>query len=523
VIDITDPGNPTLAGSYNAVNKAYEVAVAGNRAFVADGFAGLKVMDITNPSSPTLVANFNTPGLASGISVSGETAFVADGDSGLRIFKVFNSEIDLANNIGQSVILSAAEDKILRLRLTVDPPLPWSAPGQPGIYWEYSVSGNDWNPVYTSLPEWFRVFQDGSDLRWRTTHTYGQLVGNPTVSNLTVDWLIDKPLIESITDIPNDQGRQVSLEWSRSAYDFDNGSTPILEYAVYRRIEGASSSKAQAALDVSLEGASPRVQAHAQAMLDSGWHYLATVPARTEDRYAVVVPTLGDSTALDGPFMSTFMVSALTNAPGVFYDSRPDSGYSVDDLAPGVPAGITSAYQADSVVLDWADSEEIDLQNYRIYRDVDPDFFLSPDNLVHEATASHWTDPVTDPWGYHYKVTAVDIAGNESGAGSPTGVSGARDGVLPTRTVLMGAVPNPFNPSTRLSFDLAAAGQARLRIYDTAGRLVATLVDERRGAGRHVVVWDGRDRAGRASAAGVYLYRLEAGNIVETKRMTLVK
>ena len=88
---------------------------------------------------------------------------------------------------------------------------------------------------------------------------------------------------------------------------------------------------------------------------------------------------------------------------------------------------------------------------------------------------------------------------------------------------LLGAVPNPFNPSTKLSFELPVAGHARLKVYDAAGRLVATLVDEHRAAGRQDAIWDGRDASGRMSAAGVYLYRLETEDNVETKRMTLIK
>lgn len=103
------------------------------------------------------------------------------------------------------------------------------------------------------------------------------------------------------------------------------------------------------------------------------------------------------------------------------------------------------------------------------------------------------------------------------------GVNEVQDGKVPSRTTLLGAVPNPFNPSTTLSYEMADAGHVRLNVYDTAGRLVAVLVDEHHDAGSHQVNWDGRDSSGRMSSAGVYLYRLEAGGYVETKRMTLVK
>ncbi|MDX2475570.1 MAG: FlgD immunoglobulin-like domain containing protein [Candidatus Krumholzibacteria bacterium] len=97
-------------------------------------------------------------------------------------------------------------------------------------------------------------------------------------------------------------------------------------------------------------------------------------------------------------------------------------------------------------------------------------------------------------------------------------------GDLPgTPNLLHAAVPNPFNPSTKISFEMATAGHARLAIYDAAGRHVRTLVDGQRAAGSHAMTWDGRDNSGQSAAAGVYLYRFEAGRSVQTRTMTLVK
>ena len=85
-------------------------------------------------------------------------------------------------------------------------------------------------------------------------------------------------------------------------------------------------------------------------------------------------------------------------------------------------------------------------------------------------------------------------------------------------------VPNPFNPRTTISYDLPAAAQVSLKIYDLAGRRVKVLqegVSEK--PGRHDITWDGRDDSGRRVPAGVYLFRLEAGGYSETRRMVLVK
>jgi flagellar hook assembly protein FlgD len=62
-----------------------------------------------------------------------------------------------------------------------------------------------------------------------------------------------------------------------------------------------------------------------------------------------------------------------------------------------------------------------------------------------------------------------------------------------------------------------------LAVFDVAGRLVKRLVSESMPAGHHDAVWEGRDSGGRQAAAGVYFFRLKTNDVVDTKRMTLVK
>jgi hypothetical protein len=85
------------------------------------------------------------------------------------------------------------------------------------------------------------------------------------------------------------------------------------------------------------------------------------------------------------------------------------------------------------------------------------------------------------------------------------------------------AVPNPFNPQTRIDYELAATGQASLRIYDATGRLVRTLADGVRPAGAHAAIWDGRDTAGRVLASGIYFCRLETPGFMTTRKLMLLK
>lgn len=96
-------------------------------------------------------------------------------------------------------------------------------------------------------------------------------------------------------------------------------------------------------------------------------------------------------------------------------------------------------------------------------------------------------------------------------------------GVTPLATRLIGNSPNPFNPLTTISFDLAQAGPVRLTVYDVQGRLVSRLVDESMEMGRYRVSWDGRDASGRYVGSGIYFYCLETRELTQTRSMVLSK
>ena len=72
-------------------------------------------------------------------------------------------------------------------------------------------------------------------------------------------------------------------------------------------------------------------------------------------------------------------------------------------------------------------------------------------------------------------------------------------------------------------FELAAPEQVRLQIYSASGRRVVSLLAGTLSAGRHEVVWNGRDQSGQAVASGQYFYRLEMGDFSETRAMSLIK
>ncbi len=94
---------------------------------------------------------------------------------------------------------------------------------------------------------------------------------------------------------------------------------------------------------------------------------------------------------------------------------------------------------------------------------------------------------------------------------------------LPTAYALHDNYPNPFNPMTTIKFDLPHSGHVKLSVYDVAGRLVKTLVDEVKPAAAHSEVWMGTDRTGRRVASGTYYYVLQTEGYSSTHKMMLVK
>jgi hypothetical protein len=89
---------------------------------------------------------------------------------------------------------------------------------------------------------------------------------------------------------------------------------------------------------------------------------------------------------------------------------------------------------------------------------------------------------------------------------------------LPVESALTQNFPNPFNPSTTIAYSVPSAGPVTLKIYNLLGQEVATLVDDVKSSGSYSVKFDA---AGLSS--GTYIYRLQSGGMVETKRMTLLK
>ena len=95
--------------------------------------------------------------------------------------------------------------------------------------------------------------------------------------------------------------------------------------------------------------------------------------------------------------------------------------------------------------------------------------------------------------------------------------------ITPSKFELAQNFPNPFNPTTDITFSIDRAADVDLSIYNMLGQKVRTLTSGSKVAGTHVLRWDGRDEAGSNVSTGIYLYTLTDGNSSITKKMALMK
>jgi lysophospholipase L1-like esterase len=147
-----------------------------------------------------------------------------------------------------------------------------------------------------------------------------------------------------------------------------------------------------------------------------------------------------------------------------------------------------------------------------------------------ETTSLVLEDDLSPLTTYYWQVRSYDTSGRGSlsvvqsfvALEGSTGVADA-DPTSSAPVAYLRAAPNPFNPSTLLSFRLERAGDARLSIYDVRGRLVRRLWQGRREAGEMSVRWDGSDDSGRRCASGVYFVRLESAGPVLDRKLVLAR
>ncbi len=189
-------------------------------------------------------------------------------------------------------------------------------------------------------------------------------------------------------------------------------------------------------------------------------------------------------TGLQVVFNSTYLHDDL--AISFTSEPLPEPWISVEPMSGGVPAGSSTALQVTF------NSVDVDFGDYS--------------GIVSIASNDPLLPLVEVPITLHVN----------------SGTSGVEEG-LPSRFALGRNYPNPFNPMTNIKYSVAHTGKVSLQVYDLAGRLVRTLVDDKVVQGHHAAIWDGTDNKGKTVASGAYYYRLSAPGFTQNRKMVLLK
>jgi hypothetical protein len=196
------------------------------------------------------------------------------------------------------------------------------------------------------------------------------------------------------------------------------------------------------------------------------------------------------------------------------------------------PNGLETLYIDRAAEIEWVAVDDVDVTSVDLL--VSRTGALGPFEPIVESIANTgsfaWQATGPETHDAVFKVTVHDDNGQGSEDASdapftikvydPTGIAPSR-----CENRLENAYPNPFNPATTIRYSIASAGRVSLRIYNAAGQLVRTLVDEAQSprAEGYAVVWDGSDNGGREVSSGVYFYKLTAADFSRTKKLVFIK
>ena len=241
----------------------------------------------------------------------------------------------------------------------------------------------------------------------------------------------------------------------------------------------------------------------------------------TEDLGVFLFSDEGNSLGSRNEGLTNLNVQALTFDNNGYVYAGTGNGVWRRPLSELIPVELTSftaTVKEGTIELNWSTATETNNQGFGIQRkssgsEYSEIGFVPGFGTTTEPKSYSYTDSKLSAGKYTYRLKQIDFDGSfEYSAEVEVEI------VAPLEFSLEQNYPNPFNPNTVISYQLPVSGEVTLNVYDILGNNIATLVNEFKPAGGYEVEFDASDLA-----SGIYLYRIKAGEYIETKKMILLR
>lgn len=488
-IDMTDPSQPGEPVVITLAEAGGEVALRDGLAFIAIYDHGLDVYDVADPAVPVRVGYRELPGWPRGLALGDDLAICGYGGSwniiGIAQPRWAQPVGTVATPASATTVTAAGDVAVVAMGLAGLAVVDVTAPEQPQLVGQLDTDGVA-----------FHVTLAGDLL----------LVADGAGGLLTVD-LADPatPVIRG-TVATGGAARHVAVSGTLACVAEGTAGMEVVDF----------SDPAQPVILGGLE--TPGVAGHV-ILDDAGLAYVADGPGGlriidlTDPTTPVEVGTLAFGTTCLATWIQGTTLLVMTGNGIQTVDVSDPAWCYVVDITP--IDGLSRSLQ----VLDDAVYVGVDSQTVQVYRFQAPfvGMLLGTMHTVDRATGlghdGHLIYVADAQGGLRIMPPACGVV-----TAAPTAES------LPVAGVSLAApAPNPFNPRCTCRFILDRDQDVTVAVFDVRGRLVRQLLDGRRSAGEHQVVWDGRDRAGRDLPSGVYLVQVRGEQGRDARRLTLVR
>ncbi|MCK4312574.1 MAG: T9SS type A sorting domain-containing protein [Candidatus Cloacimonetes bacterium] len=491
IYDFSDPTVFNLISTYETTY-AGAILISQNMAYLSCGYSGYKVLDISDISEPELIGVLKTPMCARNAVIEDNIAYIMDLYTGLEIYDISEPEnpnlvgsVDTPNfatsiSISEDIAYVTDYDSYIRI-------LDLSDPGFPYIINSYGI---------------FYTVKD-----FLIVENYGYAITSHRLYIFRLDNLVYPEIISYIET------------------DHDNKAIAYSNSHIYL----ASSSQGIKIINVN-NPQNPYIVGECDTPGNAYDLVISGDIVYVADGYTGLI--IIDASDLSNPFILPYLstpstpnnVSSLVKTDNILYLACNYDGLKVVDINnPTSPIFLLtiinrpdSKFKTKPIIIN--DKLIVEDRNWNEILTFDITVPANPELIntyIWNLSTRDWEvyeDYLVTVNGYN----GVSILDLES-------ITSINENQIVQPDIELNNYPNPFNPTTMISFSIPEASKVELSIYNIKGQKVKTLVNSKFIKGNHLIIWNGNDESGKQVASGVYFYKLKAGKYTKTKRMILIK